>query len=150
MSWMCFLCYFQEQRGKLWVWHYPLPGAVPGAEGQRRGGCGEVERHWGASWGHLYPLQVACVLQNTPDPLGSVLSPFRWHSPTLVPSAKLFLRDVSCCLPLSQKFTSSFFHFTMPNPWSEKGISCLYMELQTCIKPPKMFLSKNLDGCQLP
>lgn len=42
------------------------------------------------------------------------------------------------------------FYFTVPNPQSEKGISCLYMELQTCIEPPKMFLSKNLDGCQLP
>lgn len=148
MSWICFLCCFQSREGSSGSgMHHPLP-AVPGNKWQLRGGCGVIKRHWGASWGHLYPLQVTYVLQSPPDLLGSVFSPFGCCFPTLVPHAKLSSGCHLLSAPLPE-IHLQLFYFTMPNPWSEKGISCLYMELQTCIKPPKMFLSKNLNSCQL-
>lgn len=102
MSWTCFLCYFQSREGSSGsgiALTQLLQGWLWGGE------------HWGASWGHLYPLQVTCILQNLPDLLGSELSPFGCRSPSLLPPAKLFVQDVTCCLLLSQKFTSSFFLF---------------------------------------
>lgn len=51
---------------------------------------------------------------------------------------------------LSPRIHLQLLDFVMLNPCSEKGLSCLYMELQTCIKPQKMLLSQDLDSCQLP
>lgn len=150
MSWICFLCNFQSREWSSGSgMHRPLP-AVPGAKGRLRSGCGVVGRHWGASWGHLYPLQVTCVLQSTPDLLGSVLSPFRCRFPILVPPAKLLVQDVTFCLLLSQKFTSSFFISRCWIPGVKRGFHAFIWNCKPVLSLQRYFYQKISTAANFP
>lgn len=147
MSWICFLCYFQSREGSSGSgMHCPLPGAAPGAKGQLRLVLGGLRGILG-----------------TPVPLAGGLCPTQHSWPAWICAQPLWIpfpHPGATCQTLGSgchllptplpEIHLQLFYFTMPNPQSGKGISCLYMELQTCVKPPKMFWSKNLDGCQLP
>lgn len=96
-------------------------------------------------------LQVPRVLQNTPYLLGSALSPFRHSFTTPVQPAKLSVQGVTCCLLLSQKFTSSFFIPWCQIPGVKRGFHdfiwnckpvlslkrCFYRKISTAANFPK-------------
>lgn len=149
MFWKCSLL-FVKQKGKLWVWHaLPSPSRFGGqgaAEGWPKGGRGVAEG-WPSS-GHLLAGAPCPAKHSLPAWLCAQPLQTQFHYPraackTLSSGCHL----LSAPLP---KIHLQLFYSVMPNPWSEKGLSWLYMELQTCIKPQKMFLSKNLNSCQLP
>jgi len=107
-----------KQKGKLRVWHVP---AIPGTKGWLRGGQGVTEGWPRGIRGVAIPLQVPRVLQNTPYLLGSALIPFARSFTTPVQPAKLTVQGITCCLLLSQKFTSSIFISRRQIPAVKRG-----------------------------
>lgn len=132
VSWICSLCHFPSREGS--------SGSGTQHQGLKGSWGVAVGWHWGTSWGHLYPLQVtkhSWPAWMCAQPL-QVLFPCPGATCQAPCSGSHWL---SAPLP---EIHLQLFYSLMPNPQRETGISCLYMELQTCIKASKdVFIKKS-------
>lgn len=90
------------------------------------------------------------VLQNTPYLLGSALSPFAHGFTTPVQPAELLVQDVTCCLLLSQKFTSSFFILRCQIPGVKRGFHAFIWNCKPVLSLKRCFYQKISTAANFP